>query len=98
MAKIEPLWEGIKRMANDHEMTAVQPTTEPTPRSPAAERMRAHRKRRRLGLRCLTVQLFDTEVDALIAKGLLNADARNAPDAVREALHVFFERNLAATP
>ena len=89
---------GIVRMANDDAMTAVQPTTDPVPRSPAAERMRAHRDRRRLGLRCLTVQLFDTEVDALIAKGPLKADARNAPDAVREALHVFFERNLAAKP
>jgi hypothetical protein len=85
-------------MANDDEMTAVQPTTDPVPRSPAAERMRAHRERRRLGLRCLTVQLFDTEVDALVGKGFLRVDARNDPQAVCEALHAFFERNLRANP
>jgi hypothetical protein len=53
-------------------------TNRPTPelghRSPAAERMRAHRERRRLGLRCLTIQLRETEIDALIHTGLLNAD------------------------
>jgi hypothetical protein len=90
--------EGLEQMANDDEMTAEQPTTEPTPRSPAAERMRAHRERRRLGLRCFSVQLFDSEIGALIGKGLLKADARNDPQAVREALHAFFDSTLGAKP
>ena len=34
---------------------------EPTARSPAAERMRRHRERRRDGLRCLTIELRETE-------------------------------------
>jgi hypothetical protein len=42
-------------MAPHTEMAVVPPTTEPVARSPAAVRMRAHRERRRLGLRCVTV-------------------------------------------
>ena len=85
-------------MANDDEMTAVQPTTEPTPRSPAAERMQRHRKRKRQGLRCVTVQLRETEVDVLIRNGLLAADARNDPRAVRKAVHTHFDRTLRSIP
>jgi len=40
-------------------------------RSPAAERMRLYRERRRRGLRCLVIELRETEVDALIRGGLL---------------------------
>jgi hypothetical protein len=58
-------------------MTVVQPTTDPVPRSPAAERMRRHRSRKRKGLRCVSVQLRETEIDVLIKMGLLTADARN---------------------
>jgi hypothetical protein len=36
--------------------------------SPAAERMRRHRDRRRDGLRCLTIELRETERDALIRR------------------------------
>jgi len=43
----------------------------------AAQRMRAHRDRREDGLRCFMVQLFETEVDELISKGLLKDVARN---------------------
>jgi hypothetical protein len=34
--------------------------------SPAAARMRLHRDRRRRGLRCLTIELRETEIDVLI--------------------------------
>ena len=44
--------------------------TSPVP-SPAAERMRRHRERQRDGLRCLTIELRETEIGALIQKGLL---------------------------
>jgi len=40
-------------------------------RSPAAERMRRHRERRRRGPRCLMIELRETDVDALICGGLL---------------------------
>ena len=70
-------------------MTATDSTSRP---SPAAERMRRHRQRRRDGMRCLTVELRETEIDVLISKGLLKADARNDTGAVREALHAYFDR------
>jgi hypothetical protein len=63
-------------------------------RSAAAERMRAHRDRRRAGLRCVVVQLRETEIEVLIRKGLLKADARNDLYAVRNALHEHFDRTL----
>jgi len=48
--------------------------------SPAAARMRRHQKRRRDGLRCLTVQLRETEIEALIHKGLLHSCHHEASD------------------
>ena len=48
----------------------------------AAERMRTHRERRRKKMRCLTIELREKEVDVLIRKGLLDADARNELHAV----------------
>lgn len=54
--------------------------------SPPAERMRRHRQRRRNGLRCLNVELRATEIEALLLKGFLKADARDHLLAVREAL------------
>jgi hypothetical protein len=70
--------------------------TPPIACSAAAERMRAHRKRRRAGLRCVVVQLRETEIDVLIRNGLLKADARNDLYAVRDALHAHFDRTLGA--
>jgi hypothetical protein len=66
------------------------------PRSPskAALRMRRHRERRRDGLRCITVELRETEVTALIRKGLLRDDARNDRRAVRNAFYGFLDRTL----
>jgi len=85
-------------MTHDAEMTLTAPTTEPVALSPAAQRMRLHRERRRQGLRCLTIQLRETEVDALIHKGMLNAEMRNDPTAVVEALYEHLERTLDSTP
>jgi hypothetical protein len=66
--------------------------------SPAAERMRAHRQRRRDGLRCLTIELRETEIDALIRKGLLKPGTRNNPTALREALYAVLDGTLGAAP
>jgi hypothetical protein len=63
-------------MSHDAE-ASVMPPIGPMARSGAAERMRAHRKRRRASLRCLTIQLRETEIDVLIRRDLLKADARN---------------------
>jgi hypothetical protein len=82
-------------MSHQAEMSGG-PTTPVISRSAAAQRMRAHRERRRAGLRCVVVQLRETEVDVLIRKGLLKADARNNVRAIRDALHGHFNDTLRA--
>jgi hypothetical protein len=73
-------------------------TPQCTPVTPAAERMRRVRKRRREGLRCLTIELRETEIDALIRKGLLKPETRNNPNALVDALYSFLDRTLGTTP
>ena len=67
-------------------------------RAPAAERMRLHRERRRRGLRCLMIELRETEVDALIRGGLLEQETRDDRNAVLKALYGHFSRTLRPTP
>ena len=62
------------------------------PVSAAAERMRRHRARRRDGLRSLTIELHEREVDALIRSGFLKKGSRNEPNAVAQALYRVFDR------
>ena len=57
-------------------------------------RMRLHRERRRLGLRCQLVELHETENDALIRKGLLKEETRHDPFAVRKALYAHLDQTL----
>ena len=66
--------------------------------SPAAARMRRHRQRQREGLRCLTVQLRETEIEALIYRGLLKSETRHSKNAIINALHAFFDHTLSMTP
>ena len=66
--------------------------------SPAAERMRRHRERRRDGLRCLIIELRETEIDALIQRGLLNNETRGDPGAIIDALYAFLDDTLDARP
>jgi hypothetical protein len=81
-------------MTHDADLKVTAPTTEPV-RSPAAERMRLHRERRRNGMRCLTIELRETEIEALIREGLLKLETRNDASAVREALYTFLDDTLA---
>ena len=67
-------------------------------RSAAAERMRLHRERRQLGLRCLMIELHETEIDELIRKGLLKWDTRNDQNEIIKALYAFFDRTLSPLP
>ena len=62
--------------------------------SPAASRMRRHRMRRIEGLRCLTVQLRETEIDMLICKALLKPEMRHSKNAIINALHDHFDQTL----
>jgi hypothetical protein len=85
-------------MAHETDVTAVPPAAVPFTRSAAAERMRLHRERRRRRLRCLMVELRETEIETLIRKGLLKSEMRNDAGAVRAALYVHLERTLGAMP
>ena len=66
--------------------------------SAAAERMRLHRERRRQGLRCLTIELRATEIQALEQRGLLNPVTRSDQDAVLKALYEFLDQSLGELP
>ena len=72
------------------------PTSAPVACSAAAERMRAHRKRRQAGLRCVTIELRETEVTELIRRKLLEGHARNDMHAIRSALHRHLDESLGA--
>jgi hypothetical protein len=80
---------------SDHAETTSEPTTPPIAGS-AAERMRAHRSRRHAGLRCLTIELRETEITELIRRKMLEADARNDLRAVRNAIHRHLDETLGA--
>jgi hypothetical protein len=60
--------------------------------------MRLHRERRRNGLRCLMVELRETEIEVLIAKGLLSSETRHDPRVVRQALYAHLDQTLCSTP
>lgn len=60
----------------------------------AATRMRRHRERRREGLRCLTIELRETEVDTLVKKGLLKLETRNQRNALLLAFYAFLDSAL----
>jgi hypothetical protein len=62
--------------------------------SAAAHRMRRHRERRRDGLRCMTIELRETEITALIRKGLLKEDARKDLRALKSAFYGFLDGAL----
>jgi hypothetical protein len=85
-------------MAHEAELTVTPPATKPAARSPAAERMRLHRERRREGLRCLMIELRETEIDTLVRMGLLKIEMRNDATAITEALYAHFDRTLDLTP
>jgi hypothetical protein len=71
-----------------------QPTAEPSALSLAAKRMRLHRYRRQQGLRCVTAELRETEIDTLVRMGLLKDEMRNDLKAIKKALHEFLDAVL----
>jgi hypothetical protein len=62
--------------------------------SPAAERMRLHRKRRRRGVRCLRTSLHVTQIDGLIRKGFLKQEDRGDLEALQCAIDAFISTAL----
>jgi len=54
--------------------------------SPAAQRMRLYRERRRQRLRYISIPLHVTDIDGLIRIGRLKEDQREDVDALRAAV------------
>ena len=46
----------------------------------------------------MTIEVRDEEISALIAKGMLKADARNDADAIRDALYAHLDHTLDEMP
>ena len=60
--------------------------------------MRLYRQRRRQGLRCMMIELRETEIEAFIRMGLLKPEMRNDRIAVSQALYVHLETTLGSNP
>ena len=80
-------------MTNELGQSEDQAARPPAP-SAAALRMRRHRKRRRRGLQCVTIEVRETEIDALVRKCFLNEAARNDRRAIISAFYRFLDRTL----
>jgi hypothetical protein len=63
-------------------------------RSAAAKRLQAHRRRKRMGLRCLTVRVSGREVRHLISTGYLSLENSGVTPAVAIALEAWIADNL----
>ena len=63
--------------------------------SPSAERMKIFRERQKDGLRCVTLEIRNEEIDVLIGRGLLNDVARNDKEAIKAALYKHLDTTLA---
>jgi hypothetical protein len=75
-------------------MSDIQPTIGSPTISPAANRMRRHRERRRNKLRCFRVELRETEIDRLVRMGFLDHGSRLDKVSVLKAFYVFLDRAL----
>ena len=60
-------------------------STTPASRSSAA-RMTRHRERRRQGTRCVTVDVSQSELDALVVRGYLSGEERDSGAALKKAV------------
>ena len=65
--------------------------------SPAAERMRLYRKRRRRGMHSLRTSLHVTQIDGLIRKGLLRQEDRDDLEALQRAIDALISTTLDDT-
>ena len=64
------------------------------PSRSATQRMRRSRERRRKGLRFLTIEIREAEIDQLIRRNRLAAEDRENPDALRRALYEYLDHTL----
>jgi hypothetical protein len=56
--------------------------------------MRLHRERRQAGLLCLTLEIREAEIVALVRRGLLSDGQKRDASAVRSAIYSLLDRHL----
>ena len=61
-------------------------STTPTALGSSASRMKRHRERRRRGTRCVTVDVSQSERDALVVRGYLSEGERDSGKAIKKAI------------
>ena len=71
-------------LAADERLTKMS-TTPAASRSSAA-RMTRHRERRRQGTHCVTVEVSQSERDALVVRGYLSEEDRDSGTAIKKAI------------
>jgi hypothetical protein len=72
----------------------LSPLEKESAHSASSRRMRLHRARRKLGLRCLTVPLSEAQIETLIHKGWLPRDERADRAAILRALYSYLDDSL----
>ena len=80
----------------DHDPETVETslaTREPS-RSTSAVRMRQHRERRRKRMRCLTIELRNSEIEEFIRRKRLSPEDRDDPKALRRTVHQYLDDTL----
>jgi hypothetical protein len=60
--------------------------TEASNRSAGGIRMKRMRERRQRGFRCYLLEVCETDIDSLVARGLTDRMRRNEPGAVERAI------------
>jgi hypothetical protein len=63
-------------------------STTPAESRSSAARTRRHRERRRQGTRCVTVDVNQSERDALVVRGYLSEEERDNGAAIKKAIEV----------
>jgi hypothetical protein len=61
-------------------------STTPTTSRSSSSRMTRHRERRRQGTRCITVDVSQSERDALVVRGYLSEEERDNGAAIKKAI------------
>lgn len=60
----------------------------------AAERMARYRERRKSGMRYLTLEIRNSEISALVRRGLLHSNKSDDRAAIKAAIYAYFEQTL----
>jgi hypothetical protein len=87
---------GARKDGAGRGIEVVSPVEKEPSRSASTRRMRLHRARRRLGLRCVTIPLCEAQIEGLIHRGWLPRDERVDRTAIRKALYSYLDDTLVA--